>query len=60
VRDFIVAQLRAHHEMEDDVLWPVIAAVAPAAADGLTGTPAGVRQAMREQSLATIGKLSVA
>jgi hypothetical protein len=27
VRDFVVAQLCAHHEMEDDVLWPKIAAV---------------------------------
>jgi hemerythrin-like domain-containing protein len=37
VRDFLVAQLRAHHEMEDDILWPKITAVAPAAAGGFAG-----------------------
>lgn len=35
LRDFLVAQLRHHHESEDDVLWPKIKAVAPSAADGL-------------------------
>lgn len=35
VRDFLVAQLRHHHESEDDLLWPKIAAMEPSAADGL-------------------------
>lgn len=28
-RDFLVAQLRHHHEAEDDLLWPMIIAEAP-------------------------------
>lgn len=33
IRDFLVAQLRHHHQTEDDLLWPMITAEAP----GLTG-----------------------
>lgn len=29
VRDFLVNQLRHHHESEDDLLWPMITAAAP-------------------------------
>src|SRR4051812_10760315 len=35
VRDFLVAHLHHHHETEDDILWPMIIAKAPAAADPL-------------------------
>lgn len=35
VRDFLVAQLRHHHESEDDLVWPKIAGMEPSAADGL-------------------------
>ncbi|MER7682506.1 hemerythrin domain-containing protein [Streptomyces sp. NPDC096934] len=35
LRDFIVENLRHHHESEDHDLWPRILAVAPAAAQGL-------------------------
>lgn len=35
LRDFVVANLRHHHETEDELLWPLIAAAAPAAAQGL-------------------------
>jgi hemerythrin-like domain-containing protein len=35
LRDFLVANLRHHHEAEDERLWPLVSAVAPAAADGL-------------------------
>ncbi|MFH8446042.1 hemerythrin domain-containing protein [Streptomyces sp. NPDC018026] len=35
LRDFVVANLRHHHETEDELLWPLIAAAAPAAAQEL-------------------------
>jgi len=37
LRDFLVAALRHHHESEDDVLWPQLAAADPTAADALAG-----------------------
>ncbi|MBF8185781.1 hemerythrin domain-containing protein [Nonomuraea sp. K274] len=37
VRDFLVAHLHHHHESEDDILWPMIKAKAPTAADPLAG-----------------------
>jgi hemerythrin-like domain-containing protein len=37
VRDFLVAHLHHHHETEDDILWPMITAKAPEAADPLAG-----------------------
>jgi hemerythrin-like domain-containing protein len=33
VRDFLVNQLRHHHQAEDDLLWPMITAEAPKLAD---------------------------
>lgn len=35
LRDFLVANLHHHHESEDDLLWPMIVAVAPDIADSL-------------------------
>ncbi|MFE0631706.1 hemerythrin domain-containing protein [Streptomyces sp. NPDC058864] len=35
LRDFLVVNLRHHHETEDEELWPRIVATAPAAADAL-------------------------
>lgn len=35
LRDFLVANLRHHHETEDDDLWPHILSVAPHVEDGL-------------------------
>jgi iron-sulfur cluster repair protein YtfE (RIC family) len=35
LRDFLVAQLREHHQAEDDQLWPMILAAAPALASPL-------------------------
>ncbi|MFD8077821.1 hemerythrin domain-containing protein [Streptomyces sp. NPDC059718] len=35
LRDFLVVNLRHHHETEDEDLWPRIVATAPAAADAL-------------------------
>jgi hemerythrin-like domain-containing protein len=32
LRDFVVANLRHHHETEDELLWPRVAEVAPGAA----------------------------
>ncbi|MFJ4849332.1 MULTISPECIES: hemerythrin domain-containing protein [unclassified Streptomyces] len=37
LRDFLVVNLRHHHETEDEELWPQIVATAPAAAEGLKG-----------------------
>lgn len=37
LRDFVVANLRHHHEVEDDLLWPLIAATAPEAGHALDG-----------------------
>jgi hemerythrin-like domain-containing protein len=37
LRDFLVAHLHHHHETEDDILWPMITAKAPEAADPLAG-----------------------
>jgi len=35
LRDFLVSHLHHHHESEDDLLWPMILAAAPTAADPL-------------------------
>jgi iron-sulfur cluster repair protein YtfE (RIC family) len=35
LRDFLLAQLREHHQAEDDQLWPMIIAEAPELADSL-------------------------
>ncbi|MFE2538724.1 hemerythrin domain-containing protein [Actinacidiphila glaucinigra] len=35
LRDFLVVNLRHHHETEDEDLWPQIVATSPAAADAL-------------------------
>ena len=35
LRDFLVAQLRDHHQAEDDLLWPMITAKAPELAGSL-------------------------
>ncbi|MEU6343730.1 hemerythrin domain-containing protein [Streptomyces sp. NPDC046977] len=37
LRDFLVVNLRHHHETEDEELWPQIVATAPDAAEGLKG-----------------------
>ena len=36
LRDFVVAALHHHHQTEDDLLWPVLEAVDPEIADGLS------------------------
>lgn len=36
LRDFVAAALHHHHQTEDDLLWPVLEAVEPEVADGLS------------------------
>jgi hemerythrin-like domain-containing protein len=40
LRDFLVAHLHHHHESEDDILWPMIVAKSPEAAEPLAGLTA--------------------
>jgi hemerythrin-like domain-containing protein len=57
LRDFLVANLHHHHESEDGVLWPLITAVAPEAAESLAALSTEHEQL--DASLDTLASVSI-
>ncbi|GAA4596592.1 hypothetical protein GCM10023194_69230 [Planotetraspora phitsanulokensis] len=57
LRDFLVANLHHHHESEDGLLWPMITAVEPGAADGLAAL--GAEHVQLDAVLDALGEVEI-
>ncbi|GAA4571889.1 hemerythrin domain-containing protein [Planotetraspora kaengkrachanensis] len=57
LRDFLVANLHHHHESEDELLWPMITAVEPGAADGLAAL--GAEHVQLDAVLDALGEVEI-